>query len=328
MLLLNRLSIQWKLTLLAGLCLLLIVGLLVGASLYQSRQTVALVNASSSTMLEESARNNLQARGLAQALRIERQFNDAYQYGLGLTRQVLSLREQSIERMSNAFELREDLRHQLEMALQANPDLIGLYAVFEPDALDDKDGMFIGNAEMGGNDSGRFSLYWSQRTPGQLNAETMNEDLLGDTTPGISGAPYNAWYACPRDRGRVCLLDPYFDEVDGQQLLMTSIAFPLIEAGKVIGVVGVDISLASMQAFSEQAHQDLYQGEGQLSVISPAKLLGGHSRDAGLLGKPLSEAYGADSEAIGRAVDSGQKAMLQNGEACGRVSSLSMRWLP
>lgn len=314
MLLLNRLSIQWKLTLLAGLCLLLIVGLLVSASLYQSRQTVALVNASSSTMLEESARNNLQARGLAQALRIERQFNDAYQYGLGLTRQVLSLREQSIERMSNAFELREDLRHQLEMALQANPDLIGLYAVFEPDALDDKDGMFIGNAEMGGNDSGRFSLYWSQRTPGQLNAETMNEDLLGDTTPGISGAPYNAWYACPRDRGRVCLLDPYFDEVDGQQLLMTSIAFPLIEAGKVIGVVGVDISLASLQAFSEQAHQDLYQGEGQLSVISPAKLLGGHSRDASLLGKPLSEAYGADSEAIGRAVDSGQKAMLQNGD--------------
>lgn len=177
MLLLNRLSIQWKLTLLAGLCLLLIVGLLVGASLYQSRQTVALVNASSSTMLEESARNNLQARGLAQALRIERQFNDAYQYGLGLTRQVLSLREQSIERMSNAFELREDLRHQLEMALQANPDLIGLYAVFEPDALDDKDGMFIGNAEMGGNDSGRFSLYWSQRTPGQLNAENHERGL-------------------------------------------------------------------------------------------------------------------------------------------------------
>lgn len=102
--------------------------------------------------------------------------------------------------------------------------------------------------------------------------------------------------------------------MDGQQLLMTSIAFPLIEAGKVIGVVGVDISLASLQAFSEQAHQDLYQGEGQLSVISPAKLLGGHSRDASLLGKPLSEAYGADSEAIGRAVDSGQKAMLQNGD--------------
>lgn len=311
---LTRLSIQWKLTLLAGLCLLLIVGLLVGASLYQSRQAVALVNASSSSMLEESARNNLQARGLAQALRMERQFNDAYQYGLGLARQVLSLREQAIERMSNAFELREDLHHQLKRALQANPDLIGLYAVFETDALDDKDGMFIGNQEMGGNDSGRFALYWSQRTPGQLTSETIDEQMLADTTPGISGAPYNAWYSCPRDSAQVCLLDPYFDEVEGRPLLMTSVAFPLIENGKVIGVVGVDISLASLQALSEQAHQALYQGEGQLSVISPAKLLGGHSRDPGLLGKPLNDAFGVESETIARAVDAGQKAMLEDGK--------------
>ena len=311
---LTRLSIQWKLTLLAGLCLLLIVALLVSASLYQSRQAVALVNASSSAMLEEAARNNLQARGLSQALRMERQFNDAYQYGKGFARQVLSLREQSIERMSNAFELREDLHHQIEAALRDNPELIGLYVVFETDALDDKDGMFIGNQEMGGNDSGRFSLYWSQRTPGQLTAETISEELLADTTPGISGAPYNAWYSCPRDSARVCLLDPYFDEVEGQPLLMTTVAFPLIEDGKVIGVVGVDISLASLQQLSQQAHQELYQGEGQLSVISPAKLLGGHSRDPGLLGKPLSTAFGAESEAIARAVDAGQKAMLENAD--------------
>ncbi len=312
--LLNRLSIQWKLTLLAGLCLLLIVGLLVGASLYQSRQTVALVNASSSAMLEESARQNLQARGLAQALHIERQFNDAYQYGRGFVRQVLSLREQSIERMSNAFELREDLHHQIESALQANPALIGLYVVFEPDALDDKDGMFIGKTDMGGNDAGRFALYWSQRTAGQLSAATISEAELADTTPGISGAPYNAWYSCPRDRGKACLLDPYFDEVEGRSLLMTSIAFPLIEAGKVIGVVGVDVSLASLQQLSQQAHQELYQGEGQLSVISPAKLLAGHSRDAAMLGKPLSAAFGAQSGAIGAAVDAGQKALLADGD--------------
>jgi methyl-accepting chemotaxis protein len=311
---LNRLSIQWKLTLLAGLCLLLIVGLLISASLYQSRQTAELVSASSGAMLEESARNNLQARGLAQALRIERQFNDAYQYGQGFARQVLSLREQSIERMSNAFELREDLHHQIQKALQANAALIGLYVVFEPDALDDKDGMFIGNAEMGGNDTGRFSLYWSQRTPGELSAETMDETEIADTTPGISGAPYNAWYSCPRDNGRVCLLDPYFDEVEGEPLLMTSVAFPLIENGRILGVVGVDISLASLQQLSEQAHQELYQGEGQLSVISPAKLLSGHSRDPGLLGKPLSAAFGVGSEAISRAVDAGQRTMLEDGE--------------
>jgi len=118
---LNRLSIQWKITLLAGLCLLLIVGLLVSASLYQSRQTVALVNESSSAMLKDAARSSLEARGQIQALRMERQFNDAYQYGQGFTRQVLSLRERSIERMSSAFELREDLHAQMKQAALDNP---------------------------------------------------------------------------------------------------------------------------------------------------------------------------------------------------------------
>lgn len=311
---LNRLSIQWKLTLLAGLCLLLIVGLLVGASLYQSRQAAALVSASSGAMLEESARNNLQARGLAQAQRIERQFNDAYQYGKGFVRQVLSLRKQAIERMSNPFELREDLLLQSKTALEANPDLIGLYVVFEPDALDDRDGMFIDNAEMGGNNSGRLSLYWSQRMPGQLSFETMNEEDLADASPSLNGAPYNAWYSCPRDSGRVCLLDPYFDEVEGKPLLMTSVAFPLIEDGKVIGVIGVDISLASLQQLSLEAQQSLYQGEGHLSVISPAGFLAGHSRDAGLLGKPLSTALGVESEAIERVIDAGKPALLGDGD--------------
>src|SRR5690606_7810131 len=303
---LTRLSIQWKLTLLAGLCLLLIVGLLIGASLYQSRQAATLVSASSGAMLEESARDNLRARGVAQALRIGRQFNDAYQYGLGFTRQVLSLREQANERMSNAFEVREDLHHQVETALRTNPDLIGLYVVFETDALDDKDGMFIDNPEMGGNDSGRFALYWSQRKVGELSAEIMTEEELANTTPSISGAPYNAWYSCPRDKARACLLDPYFDEVEGKSLLMTSIAFPLIDDGKVLGVVGVDISLASLQQHSQEANQALYQGAGHLSVISPAMLLGGHSRDAGMLAKPLSAAFGAQSEAFGRAVVAGE----------------------
>ena len=310
----DRLSIQWKITLLAGLCLLLIVGLLVGASQFQARQTTALVSSASGAMLEESARNNLQARGQAQALRIERQFNAAYQYGQGFVRQVLSLREQSIERMANAFEIREDLHHQIKTALQTNPELLGLYVVFDTDALDDKDGMFIGNAEMGGNDSGRFSLYWSQRKPGDLSYETIDEQELVDTTPGISGAPYNTWFSCPRETGNVCLLEPYFDEVEGKPLLMTSIALPLTLDGKTIGVVGVDISLASLQTYSLQAQQQLYDGQGHLSVISPAQLLAAHSSDTTLLGKPVSQAFGDDAPAIARAVAAGQAALLENGD--------------
>ena len=49
----SRLSIQLNITLLAGLCLLAIVTLLVGASQYQSSRSASLVRYASSAMLEE-----------------------------------------------------------------------------------------------------------------------------------------------------------------------------------------------------------------------------------------------------------------------------------
>ncbi|SIQ96895.1 methyl-accepting chemotaxis protein [Aquipseudomonas alcaligenes] len=308
---LSRLSIQWKITLLAGLCLLAIVTLLVGASLYQSTHSAALVKKSSSNMLEESARLSMSARGELQGIRIQRYFMDAYQYGKGFSRQVLFLKDQAEKRFLDAFDLREDMTRQVRSSLEANPSLLGLYLVFEPNALDGKDELFVGQSEIGSNDKGRFSLYWSQSTPGTLEAEAMNEDQLGDTTAGPSGLPYNAWYTCPRDTRRTCVLDPYFDDVNGKQVLMTSIAFPLEHDGKVIGVMGVDISLESLQQIAQKASSELYEGQAHVSIISPAGLLAGHSRDAGQLGKPLAEAFANQDREIIGLLASGQAQFLE-----------------
>ena len=287
----SRLSIQWKITLLAGLCLLVIVTLLVATSLYQARSSAEMVKQSSSQMLEQAAQLRMQARAEAQALEIQRYFMDAYQYGKGFSRQVLFLRAQAEKRFLDAFDLREDMTRQVRTALEGNPDLLGLYVVFEANALDGKDDLFVGQAELGSNDKGRFSLYWSQATAGELEAATLKEEELADTSAGPSGTPYNAWYTCPRDSKAACVLDPYFDDVGGKQILMTSIAFPLLLDGKVVGVMGVDISLDSLQQLSMQAHKALYEGAGQVSIISPAGLLAGHSNDSKLLGEPLLKAF-------------------------------------
>ncbi|MGH8353465.1 MAG: methyl-accepting chemotaxis protein, partial [Pseudomonas sp.] len=310
----SRLSIQWKITLLAGLCLLAIVTLLVGASLYQAERSAALVKHASTGMLEESAQQRLEARGESQALRIQRYFMDSYQYGKGFARQVLFLREQAEKRFLDAFDLREDMTRQVRSALEANPDLLGLYLVFEPNALDGKDELFANMLEVGSNDKGRFALYWSQSTPGKLEPEALAEKLLNDTTPGASGAPYNAWYTCPRETRQACVLDPYIDEVNGQKILMTSIAFPLQLEGKVIGVLGVDISLASLQQLSLAANQELYDGQGHVSIISPAGLLAGHSRDAKLLGEPLGKGYPEQAAELTRLTGTGQSQVLHHGD--------------
>ena len=59
---LRRLSIQWKITLLAGLCLLGVVALLVGLSVYRMQHSSVLVKSASTQMLDESARLRLEAR--------------------------------------------------------------------------------------------------------------------------------------------------------------------------------------------------------------------------------------------------------------------------
>ncbi|MCY1288422.1 Methyl-accepting chemotaxis protein McpU [compost metagenome] len=114
-----------------------------------------------------------------------------------------------------------------------------------------------------------------------------DEKTLSDTSPGPSGKPYNAFYTCPRDSRRVCVLDPYFDDVSGTRRLVTSIAFPLLEDGKTIAVVGLDISLDSLQGNAVASAGQLYDGHGRISILSPSGVVAGDSQDAARLGSRL-----------------------------------------
>ncbi|ROL87050.1 chemotaxis protein [Pseudomonas chlororaphis] len=286
---LRQLSIQWKITLLAGLCLAAVVTLLVGLSLYRMEHSSALVKASSMEMLNEAAQARIEAQGEVQALGIRQQFMDAYQYGHGFSRQVLFLREQAEKRFLDAFDLREDLTRQVKSALQANPDLLGLSLVFEANALDGKDELFSGQSELGSNDKGRFALYWSQPTPGKLTSMALPESDMSDTTTGPSGQPANAWFTCPRNTLKPCVIEPYFYVIDGQNVLMTSIVFPLLVNGKVIASLSVDINLNSLQSVSQQASKALYDGQTTVSIISPVGLLAGYSADASKLSQRLDQ---------------------------------------
>ncbi len=283
----RRLSIKWKIILLAGLCMLAIVAILAATSLTQARRGAAEVFRANSELLDHSARRQLQAQAENQALRVQRYFMDAWQYGNGLSRLVQVLR------MKGDADLRAELVKQTQAALAGNADLIGLYLVFQPDGLDRQDARFVGQAALGSNDSGRFSLYWSRPEPGTLESEAMPESMLADTTPAANGTPYNRWLTCPQETARACVLDPYFDEVNGRQVLMTSIALPLLDNGKVIGVIGLDIGLDNLQQLSLEGRRQLFDGEGQVSIVSPAGLLAGHSRDAAQLSKPLDPAMAA-----------------------------------
>ncbi len=311
---LRQLSIQWKITLLAGLCLASIVTLLVGLSLYRMDHSSDLVKASSMHMLSEAAQSRIESQGEVQALNIRRQFMDAYQYGAGFARQVLFLREQAEKRFLDAYDLRQDMTAQVRAALQANPDLLGLSLVFEPGALDGKDKLFAGQTELGSNETGRFALYWSQPRAGQLTSMALPEHDMANTEVGPSGQPANTWWVCPRSTGTVCVVEPYFYDIDGQRVLMTSIVFPLKSNGKVIATLSIDINLNSLQALSESASRGLYEGRTTVGILSPVGLLAGYSADAGKLAQRLDQVDSAQGAELVRKLAEGKLQILHGAQ--------------
>ncbi|MDD2102403.1 methyl-accepting chemotaxis protein [Pseudomonas putida] len=294
------LTIQSKITLLAGLCLVLVVGLLMGLSLYQTHQSSQQVARASSDMLADAAKEHMQALGKVQAMQVQRTFMQTHEYGQGLSRYLLYLRQLQQQGNLTRQQLRHELSTQLQQALMDKPDLLGLYVIFEPDALDGADAGFADKPDLGSNETGRFSQYWVQGNPGELQAVIGDEGLLANTEPGPSGAPYNAFYTCARDTRQACVLEPYFDEASGSRKLVTSVAFPLLENGKVIAVVGLDINLAALQKNSEASALQLFDGHGQISIVSPRGVISANSQDISRLGQPMDNAQVMDALRQGR----------------------------
>ncbi len=278
-------SIQNKITLLASTCLVAVVGLLAGLSLEQRRSDAQTIVDTSSELLRAAARDNLLAEGQAQALHVQQRFGQGLEFAQGMARQVLHLRERSDPGLDAARALRQTLAQVLREAIGERSDLLGLFVAFEPNALDGHDAAFVDQPALGSNDSGRFTLYWLQPQPGQLQAVPGNEALLANDTPGPTGAPFNAFFTCSRESARPCVLEPYLDDSSGTPHLVTSVTVPLVVDGRVIGVLGLDIGLDTLQDNAMRASAALYEGQGALSIVSASGVMAADSAHPQWLGK-------------------------------------------
>nr|BFE89476.1 hypothetical protein GCM10020185_00120 [Pseudomonas brassicacearum subsp. brassicacearum] len=93
----------------------------------------------------------------------------------------------------------KNLYHQVKQTLEANPQLLSLYVVFESNAIDASDDHFTNRGELGSNETGRFAPYWVQRA-GKMSVQVASEALISDTTPMLDGSPFNTWFNCPKKK--------------------------------------------------------------------------------------------------------------------------------
>ncbi len=115
----------------------------------------------------------------------------------------------------------------LKGVLEDHPSYLGVWTVWEPDALDGKDASFKNTS--GYDATGRFLPYW-YRSEGVLAY-----DVLVD---------YENYYGASKTRESV--IEPFPYEIEGKTVLLSSITAPIVSPeGKFLGVAGVDIALST-----------------------------------------------------------------------------------
>ncbi|MDH2003610.1 methyl-accepting chemotaxis protein, partial [Pseudomonas sp. GD03691] len=309
-------SIQGRITWLAGLCLLLVASVLIGLSLYQARQDSRTIAHDSGELFAVAARHNLETQGEVQALLIRERLQNNLLLGEGLLRTVQTLRAQQHRGVLDSAMLRTELNQAMADTLGAHPELLGLFLVFQPNALDTADSQFAAREDLGSNETGRFALYLLQN--GKDTQRVIGtEQVLGDTTPGPSGQPYNAFFTCSTGHARPCVLDPYFDDASGQRRLVSSVTLPLLENGKGIAAVGFDIDLAALQQSSAEGSRSLFDGQGRIRILSPNGLVASDSGDASKLGQKF------DDKAVLAQIAAGRSQSKDDGESISVLHSLA-----
>ena len=120
----------------------------------------------------------------------------------------------------------------LKANVEQNEFAFGSWMQEEPNAIDGAAESSKDKLELAGNKKGVFTPYWTKDKTGGINLSTFGENYE------------DPWYSVPAKSGKGFITDPYSTEADN--IVITSLAYPVKEGDKLLGVAGVDISLKSI----------------------------------------------------------------------------------
>jgi PAS domain S-box-containing protein len=165
----------------------------------------------------------------------------------------------------------------LKNILEKNPNLIGVYVGYEPNAFDGRDEEYV-NA-LGHDATGRFVPYYN-RIKGNVTVEPLLYYNRDD------------YYQLPKAREEDVLTEPYFYE----GIFMVSHVSPIFRDGKFIGIGGVDVPL---EYVDEEVSEVRAFDTGYAFMVSNTGVLLSHPVRKDWIGK--KNLYDFNSEEINRA---------------------------
>lgn len=250
-------SIKIKITSIAGVALLIVMAALITIS------GITLWNVSSKDSLD-----NAEALATGYSSRVQNRMNQSMVIARTMSTALSGLRGHgAVDRTA--------IDTMLQNILKDNPSVLASFSVWEPDSLDSRDSEFA-NTE-GHDATGRYVPYW---TRGSSNTFAVDPIVDYET---------NDDYQIPKRTGQEMLTNPYFYLVQGKKHFVTSLISPIIIEGKFVGTAGTDIDLNILQQFA--AKQNMFDGTGELVIISNSGDIVAHSKKPELIGRKLSNTY-------------------------------------
>ena len=167
-----------------------------------------------------------------QSLQVSKEMDSALAAARDMGNSALALRDAGISD-------RQSLNQLLIHYLAAHPQFLSMSMAFEPNAFDHQDAAFAGQS--GEDPAGRYARYVDRDASGKPALHLLT-DL---ETPGSGD-----YYLLPKQRQKEVIIEPYIYPYNGVDVMLTSIAAPIMADGKFLGSVTSDFSLATLQAMT------------------------------------------------------------------------------
>jgi len=197
---------------------------------------------------EVLAKKHIRQIAEVQSLHVSKQLDSALAAARDMGNSALALREAGVSD-------RQSLNQLLIHYLSAHPQFLSMSMAFEPNAFDDKDATLAGQS--GEDPAGRYARYVDRDATGKPALH-----LLTDIeTPGSGD-----YYLLPKQRHKDVIIEPYIYPYNGVDVMLTSIAAPIMRDGQFLGSVTSDFSLATLQSTIEAIKP--WNGTGYALLLS------------------------------------------------------------
>ena len=272
-------SIQQKIAVWSGACLIATAAIIVAYS------TVTLTGVARSA--REKAIRSAEMHATAVTQRIAGEIKARVEVALDSARTLAQALSGVKDKESPVKLGREEVNSILKIVLDRNPQFVGTYTLWEPDAFDGKDREFA-NAE-GHDATGRFIPYWSRNQAGEIAVEALLD--YEKEGPGD-------YYQIPKKTKNEAIIDPYIYPVQGKDTLITSLVVPIMVGNTFYGIAGIDLTLGFLQETVDDTKQ-LYEGTAKIAIISNNGTLAAYTGKSDLAGKHMKDVYEDWEQQIG-----------------------------